>query len=106
MKEVGALIYQAHPFRNNMMVTDPSLLFGVETWNAHPKHPSRNDLAELWAQRYALHRISGSDIHHAAHLPSGGILTDTPITTVEELLAVLRSDAYTLICEGTPGQDK
>lgn len=106
VRAAGALLYQAHPFRNNMMVTDPSLLFGVEVWNAHPKHDSRNDLAKLWAERYSLHRISGSDIHEAKHVPAGGILTDTPITTVEELLTVLRNDDYTLICEGTPGKSK
>ena len=36
---------------------------------------------------------------------SGGILTDAPITSVEQLVAVLKSRDYTLICEGHCAKD-
>ncbi len=102
--EWGGLIYQAHPFRNTMMITDPRLLDGVEVWNAHPHHDSRNDFARLWAERYGLRMISGSDMHHPWQTAGGGILTDHPITTMDELTEVLRSGEYELICEGRPGE--
>lgn len=106
LREAGALVYQAHPFRNSITVTPPELLDGVEVYNAHPKQLSRNDFAELWAERFHLRGISGSDLHYAEHAPGGGILTDAPITTAKELLDVLRTGSYELIREGTPGEDK
>ncbi len=105
LRDTGALVYQAHPFRNAITIHNPKLLDGIEVYNAHPRHASRNDIAALWAERYHLKGISGSDLHEAEFAPGGGILTDTPITTTEELMRVLRSQQYELIREGAPGQD-
>lgn len=104
VRENGFLLYQAHPFRNGMTITDPTHLDGIEIYNAHPRHNSRNDLAALWAERYGLRRISGSDIHDPSDPPGGGLLTDHPITTREELLDALREQRYSLITEGAPGK--
>lgn len=103
LREAGFLVYQAHPFRNNMSITNPKYLDGVEVYNAHPRHDSRNDLAELWAKRYGMREISGSDVHDPCDEAGGGILTEAPITTVAELLATLRGGNYTLLREGNPG---
>jgi len=100
----GMLLYQAHPFRNNMTVTDPKILDGIEIYNAHPRHNSRNDFATLWAEHYGLLPLSGSDIHDPPDLAGGGILTELPITTREELLRVLCTGEYELIREGRPGK--
>lgn len=97
VREAGGLLYQAHPFRNNMTVTSPALLDGIEVFNAHPKHDSRNDIAALWAEKFSLRGIAGSDLHHPEHDPTSGILTDAPIKSNEALLAVLKSGAYELI---------
>ena len=37
-----ALIYQAHPFRNNIHIIPPNKLFGIEAHNGNPRHDSRN----------------------------------------------------------------
>ena len=103
LREAGFLVYQAHPFRNNMCITNPAHLDGVEVYNAHPRHDSRNDLAEMWAKRYALRELSGSDVHDADDTAGGGILTDAPITTMQELVEVLRGGNYTLLRDGRPG---
>ncbi len=95
--EAGGLLYQAHPFRNHILVTSPDLLDGIEVLNAHPKHDSRNDIAALWAQKFSLSPLAGSDLHHPEHDPVSGILTDAPITNNEELFAVLQSGAYEII---------
>ncbi len=105
LRGAGGIIYQAHPFRNGATVTKPALLDGIEIYNAHPRHASRNDIAELWAERHHLRGISGSDLHEAEFAPGGGILTDAPITSNEELLSTLRTGSYTLIREGNPGAD-
>jgi hypothetical protein len=96
--ERGYLLFGAHPFRNNMRVTTPTLLDGIEVFNGNVKHDSRNDIARLWAEKFSLIAISGSDFHHLSDgLPTGGIITDSPITSNAELLDILRSGNYELI---------
>lgn len=100
LAEHGAIVIQAHPFRFGMQLTHPSYVDGYEIGNGHPGHHSHNDLAELWARRFVdYHPImtTGTDEHEKTHTPNGGIITGKPITTNEELLAVLRSGEYELI---------
>ena len=96
-KERGWLVYQAHPFRNGMKITDPAQLFGIEVHNMHPRHDSRNDIAEAWARRHHLHGISGSDCHQIVDAGRGGIVIEGEIRSMAELVALLREDRYTLI---------
>ena len=96
-RERGWLVYQAHPFRNGMKITDPAQLFGIEVHNMHPRHDSRNEIAEAWALRHHLHGISGSDCHQIVDAGRGGIVIEGEIRSMEELVALLREDRYTLI---------
>ncbi len=96
-RENGFLFYQAHPFRNGMTVTNPALLYGIEVHNGHPGHDSRNDIALAWAEKYGLHRISGSDCHFAAGAATAGIITRSDVNTTEELVEALRNDDYEII---------
>ena len=104
IRGAGCMLYQAHPFRNGMTVTDPALLDGVEVYNATPRDSKRNPFSELWADAFGLKKIAGTDFHARsnAEFPNGehaqsGILTKAPITSNEELLAVLQSENYTLL---------
>lgn len=92
--ERGALIFQAHPFRNGMTVTDPSLLDGIEAGNFCTTHDSRNDIAQIWAKRYELLTVYGSDYHNKCYMRGAGILTDDPITDNERLVSVLKSKSF------------
>ncbi|MBQ3126000.1 MAG: hypothetical protein IJC15_02925 [Clostridia bacterium] len=100
LREAGMLFFQAHPFRNGMRVTRPELLDGVEIYNGHPGHDSRNDIAELWAKKFNLLTSSGTDYHHAHHQPAGGIATDFAITSNEELVRVIRESNFRFIRGG------
>lgn len=100
VREYGALLVQAHPFRNGMSVIDPTILEGVEVFNATPGHNSRNRFADRWAKEFGLIRTSGSDFHGLTTPITGGILTTTPVKTPAELAYVLRSGCYDLICTG------
>ena len=95
--QAGMMIFQAHPFRNDMRITDPKYLDGVEVYNGHIFHKSRNSIAQAWADFHHLKGTSGSDFHESRHGCCGGIVTEFPIETNEQLLAVLQSGSYELI---------
>lgn len=95
----GGLLIQAHPFRNGMTVVKEELLDGYEVFNGASGHESRNRFTNTWAKELGMIRTSGSDFHHVS-LPTGGILTDTPITTTQQIAKTLRSGNYSLICTG------
>ena len=90
------LFYQAHPFRNEMRITNPADLFGIEINNVHPRHDSRNDVAKCWAEKFHLHGIGGSDCHQVQDAGRAGILTEETVRNMDDLVRVLRSDLYTL----------
>lgn len=93
----GLLIYQAHPFRYGMTMVGEDVLDGIEVYNAHQGHDSRNFLADCWAKERRLPAISGSDFHDPSSHIGGGIMTDVRIADNETLLSVLRRGDYQLL---------
>lgn len=89
-------VVQAHPFRVNMTVIDPTPLFGIEVYNGSTDM-FRNHLAKELAIHYAKPMTSGSDFHKTSALAKGGIITKTKISTPADLVSVLRSGGYSLI---------
>jgi predicted metal-dependent phosphoesterase TrpH len=98
-KENGLLFIQAHPFRDWMTVTPPSCVDGVEVYNGHKGHDSRNEIAEAWADKYGLIKTSGTDLHYKDVPTNAGILTDEKITSMAQLIEVLKNGKYSLIKE-------
>ena len=95
-REHGILVVQAHPFRNGMTVRKPELLDGVEVFNANTE-TFRNQMALEWARHYGLLGTSGSDLHSDRTVIGGGLLTDAPIESTEELVQALRARTATLL---------
>ncbi len=98
----GILLIQAHPMRRNMQVIDPEDVDGYEVFNGDMDSDSQNDVALALATYLresgkTLIMTSGSDHHNPDHTPTGGIETDEPITSMDQLIAVLRSGEYELI---------
>lgn len=93
----GMFIIQAHPFRQQMTMKRPDFVDAIEVYNGHLGHDNHNFLAEAFADHYGKRKTSGSDHHDTDHMPRGGIMTDEPITSVEQLIEVLRSGNYELI---------
>ena len=91
-----ALLVQAHPFRDRMLVHSPDCLFGIEGYNGS-NPPIRNDLAKLFARHYQKPITSGSDCHHLNAVGKGGIVTPTPILCPADLSAVLQKGKYEVI---------
>ena len=103
IREAGGLIFQAHPFRNGMEITKPEYLDGVEVYNgSYGKNESRNDVANFWADKFGLKKISGNDCHREEQPLFGGIETDFPIRTQEELEKTLKSGNYRVLRAGMP----
>ena len=94
--ENNMLFIQAHPFRNWMMVIDPRMVDGVEVFNGHFGHDSRNEIANMWAERFNLIKTSGTDFHYITSPANGGIFTEEEITDMAQLIEILKSGNYTL----------
>ncbi len=95
-REAGLLLLQAHPFRDGMTITKPELLDGIEIYNAHPRHNSRNDLAALWCEKYGLLHCAGSDAHEPGDV-SSGIRSEIEIKNSRTLVDVLKSGNFEII---------
>ena len=93
-----AVVVQAHPFRDNMTVVSPDLLFGVEAHNGRTS-PFRNKMARDYAEHYGKVMTSGSDFHKMKDLAKGGIATPRTVTCSAELVELLKSGDYSLIVE-------
>lgn len=92
-KRSGLIVVQAHPFRDHMTVIKPGIVEGIEVFNAHPGHDSRNDIARMWAEKYGYKiKTSGSDFHEIHHGARGGIITDFEIKDNETLFRALRGE--------------
>jgi len=94
-----AIVYQAHPFRNDMTVTSPSKLYGVEVYNGGTAD-DRNRFADLWADEYGLKKISGSAFHCINHLAKVGVIFELDIDDIHDLVNELKAQRYTLIKGG------
>ncbi len=103
-KEHGLLLYQAHPFRNGMVIMQPQLLYGMEVFNGHPRHAARNEIALEWAKTYDLHQLAGSDFHQLPDKATGGIDLTVKIDSYQDLLTALRTGNYQLY-RGQAGPD-
>ncbi len=102
LNAAGALIIHAHPMRTGMVITDPWSVDGYEVYNGHNEQRSRNEMALAWGANARTIRkrvifTSGSDKHDRHHIPDGGIMTDEPITSIEQLVSVLESGEYKLM---------
>lgn len=95
-KADGLLVFQAHPFRNRMQIVKPDFLDGIEVFNGNARHDSRCETALHWAMKYRLPMLSGSDFHQPEDLARGGIVTDRPIRTMADFMAVLREKRYSI----------
>ena len=96
-KQNNLLVYQAHPMRNGMTIVNPRRLDGLEGYNGNPRHDSRNDIAGIWAKKYELPILSGSDFHEYGDEGRGGVVFSHPVQDRQTLVAALANQAYTLI---------
>ncbi len=94
------ILLEAHPFRKLRFRHKPSLLHGCEVYNGKDKGNGANEKAKLWAKenKFSI-TTSGGDFHNKKNTNPGGIITNEPIKTTDDLMRILRSGEYTLIEE-------
>lgn len=86
--KTGLFIVQAHPFRPMLEPPNPYLIDCIEVHNGNPRHFSDNALAEKFAKRYGLYKVSGSDFHQSEDAARGGIILDKRINSTAELIDI------------------
>lgn len=98
-KQNNMIVLQAHPFREWMIRINPKYLDGAEVHNGKTSR-ERNEKAMQWVSKNNMQiKVSGSDFHRPQHLAKGGIITNEPIKTNDDLLRILRSGEYKMIGE-------
>lgn len=95
LKENGALIIQAHPFREASYIDHirlyPWCIDGVEVINAC-RTDLENKMAGLYAENYGLIPFAGSDNHHARrHKKLAGVCCEEPIQDVQDFIRKVKS---------------
>lgn len=66
-KSDNNIIFQAHPFRDGMVLANPESVDGVEVFNMHPNHNSRIAIAAKYAREKNFKICGGTDFHHVGH---------------------------------------
>lgn len=98
VRQAGALLIQAHPFRDKNTPADPALVDGYEVKNASPRAANHNELtAEFIAQHPGKLQLCGSDFHRVEDTGCGGILTEILPENEAALATLLRAENYTLL---------
>ena len=96
----GFLLAQAHPFRWGMTLTKTELLDGMEVYNGNAHHQSHNEFAALWARKFGLLPLSGSDYHGGDTgdgVVPGGIRLRESVRSEKELVQAVRERRYTVL---------
>lgn len=99
MREEGALIIQAHPFREARYIDHirlyPREVEGVEVVNSC-RTEAENEMAALYCAHYGLIRFAGTDNHVAAGRDTfAGMESDTPIESVADFVSAVREGRMT-----------
>lgn len=84
-------------------MTPNGLLDGIEVFNGsiggHYGTDSHNDRAKAYAEQFKFIKTSGTDLHYPTDKILGGIKTEEKITSINQLVDILKSGKYTLIEE-------
>lgn len=89
-------IIHAHPFRDNMTLTNTTVIDGIEAFNMHPKTNSRVALAANYAKKNHLRITGGTDFHNIGF--EGCCLTRTQerLETSYDVARIIQSQDFVL----------
>ena len=96
MMDHGALIIQAHPYREAANIDHirlfPKNVHGVEVVNACQTE-NENKMANIYAKNYGLLEFAGSDNHSASKRKKlAGVCFEEPICNVEDFISKVKGN--------------
>lgn len=97
IKLPNSVFIQAHPLREGCELCDTDILDGVEIFNMHPHHNSKNArMVRIAAQNNVKIKTAGSDFHHknCDHEALAAIRTKVLPNDSFELASILKSNDY------------
>ena len=102
MRSEGALVIQAHPFREAGYIDHirlfPRNIEGVEIINAE-RTDFENRMARIYAEEYGLLVTAGSDNHVASRARRlAGMMSNTPINSVQDYIDAVRAGTMEVFC--------
>lgn len=106
MAEAGALIIQAHPFREAAYINHirlfPRHVHGVEIYNAC-RTDFENEMARQYAENYQLLPFAGSDNHKGGdQLLFGGMQSETPLLDELDFVSRIKNGEMALFRKEQP----
>ncbi len=106
MDRYGALIIQAHPFREASYINHirlyPRSVHGVETINAC-RTDLENEMAAIYAEKYGLLPFAGTDNHSAGRRASyAGMQDETPLKDEADFVKRIKEGRMKLFTEYRP----
>lgn len=96
VQSLGCTVVQAHPFRNHCMIVPPGILDGIEIFNGHPGHDSRNDIATYWAEKFDYKIRTGGSDFHGEYEPNSGIYTEILPQNEAQLQQIIVNNQFTI----------
>lgn len=110
MMEEGALVIQAHPFREAHYIDHirlyPQCVHGIETINAG-RSDLCNDLGNYYAEAYGFHKTAGSDNHEAGGAKKlAGMISSVPLEDEQDFIKhVLADDMRLFLVDNEAAED-
>ena len=98
-EENGLLMYQTHPFRDNVNVGNPQFMHGIESFNGHYHHKNNNDIAEEFCKKHNLIGLSGTDYHHDDQPITAGMYIPEDIDCERDLANYIFKNDFTNVEE-------
>ena len=96
-KSDGFLFYQAHPFRDHMKIVPPKDLYGVEVFNGCHEDNFIDNIANMWAEKFGLRKIAGSDCHELSTVGRAGVKFTSEIRDNSDIVQALMNNNYYLV---------
>ena len=98
-KKSGGFVVQAHPFRERdyieMIRLMPRDVDAVETINA-ANSDSENEMAELYAEKYGLIGICGTDNHHGRGKRLSALELDFEAKGMDDIIGAIKANKHKL----------
>lgn len=98
----GGLIFQAHPYRSDSVLSPAELLDGLEAFHGNAHRNVFNDMAIQTVKQRNAQMVGGADSHQPGDAGHGGMVFETMPKTSKEMVALIRAGQYALLA--TPAQ--